>query len=322
MCLWPAWAMADIRIATFAAPLSRDGPGLLLRDLGRNDPQIDATIQILNQIAPDILVLTDFDFDLSLIALNAFNAQLDRPFDHLFSAPPNSGLPTTLDMDGNGRKGEPRDAQGYGRFTGDGGMAILSRFSIGTVRDLTNLLWQDLPSARLPRVNDTLFPSIEAISKQRLSSTNHWIVPIETPIGQLNLLAFAATPPVFDGPEDRNGLRNADEIRLWELVLAGHFGPPPPNPVVLGNANLDPNAGDGLRSAIQSLLENPALFDPHPDQPTAVWPEIGHLRVSYVLPATSLSIQKAETAWSFDALSSDTVTVSGPHRIVWVDVAE
>ena len=314
--------MADIRIATFAAPLSRDGPGLLLRDLGRNDPQIDATAQIINHVAPDILVLTDFDFDLSWVALNAFNAQLDRPFDHLFSARPNAGLPTAFDMDGNGRKGEPRDAQGYGAFTGDGGMAILSRYPIGTVRDFTDLLWQDLPSARLPRVDDTLFPSVEALSIQRLSSTNHWIVPIETPIGQLNLLAFSATPPVFDGPEDRNGLRNADEIRLWDLVLSGHFGPPPPNPVVIGNANLDPTAGDGLRSAIRSLLENPALIDPHPAQPTAIWPEIGQLRVSYVLPSSSLSIQTAETVWSAGGLPPDTVSVSGPHRIVWVDVAD
>ncbi|OUD09843.1 endonuclease [Marivivens niveibacter] len=314
--------MADIRIATFAAPLSRDGPGLLLRDLGRDDPQIDATIEIINHIAPDILVLSNFDFDMAWVALNAFNARLDRPFDHLFSARPNAGLETDLDMDGNGRKGEPRDAQGYGVFTGDGGLAILSRYPIGPMRDFTALLWQDLPSARLPRVNGTVFPSTEAISIQRLSSTNHWIVPVETPIGPINLLAFAATPPVFDGAEDRNGLRNADEIRLWELVLSGHYGPPPENPIVIGNANLDPLAGDGLRSAIRSLLENPALTDPTPAQPTAIWPDIGQLRVSYVLPSSSLTIQQADTLWSADVLPPDTVSVSGPHRIVWVDVAE
>jgi hypothetical protein len=30
----------------------------------------------------------------------------------------------------------------------------------------------------------------------------------------IHLLTAHPTPPTFDGPEDRNGLRNADEIRL------------------------------------------------------------------------------------------------------------
>ncbi|MFT6076711.1 MAG: hypothetical protein ACJAZ1_003648 [Yoonia sp.] len=62
----------------------------------------------------------------------------------------------------------------------------------------------------------------------RLSSTAHWIVPIRLPDDtEVSIMAFSATPPVFDGPEDVNGLRSRDELWLWEHVLDGRFGPPP-----------------------------------------------------------------------------------------------
>ena len=32
---------------------------------------------------------------------------------------------------------------------------------------------------------------------------------------KIHFLVSHPTPPVFDGPEDRNGRRNHDEIRLW-----------------------------------------------------------------------------------------------------------
>ena len=49
-------------MATYAAPLTRDGPGLLLRDLAAgDDPQIAATLAAIHAAAPDILVLTQFD---------------------------------------------------------------------------------------------------------------------------------------------------------------------------------------------------------------------------------------------------------------------
>ena len=59
-----AQSIDTVRIATFAAPLSRDGPGLLLRDiLKAEDSQIIAIAAVIDHIAPDILLLTDFDFD-------------------------------------------------------------------------------------------------------------------------------------------------------------------------------------------------------------------------------------------------------------------
>lgn len=320
------------RVATFSAPLSRDGPGLLLRDILKgDDPQILATLGIIAQVAPDVLVLTDFDFDLDGMALAAFAESFGQTYPHRFALRPNTGLATGLDLDGNGRLGEARDAQGYGRFAGDGGMAILSKIPIAAadVRDFSAVLWKDLPGATLPRGADGPFPSPQAQSAQRLSSTGHWIVPINPDGGAgFSLLAFSATPPVFDGPEDMNGLRNRDELRLWEVVLNGGYGPPPASFVVAGNANLDPNAGQGLTEAMAAFLADPRLLDPLPDLPTAQWPQEGpgDLRVSYVLPSSDWTVTGAGVFWPApddplrDLLGRDGLA-AGPHHLVWVDIS-
>jgi hypothetical protein len=66
---------------------------------------------------------------------------------HRFAAPPNTGRPTGVDLDGDGRSWRARDAHGYGLFSGDGGMAILSRVPIGAVRDFSDLPWMALPES-------------------------------------------------------------------------------------------------------------------------------------------------------------------------------
>ena len=338
-------------MATYAAPLTRDGPGLLLRDLlGGEDEQIAATVAAIQAATPDILILTQFDHDADLAALSAFAGLLatggtDLP--HLFAALPNSGMATGLDMDGDGRTGQPRDAQGYGRFAGAGGVAVLSRWPIdaGAVRDFSGLLWRDLPGAVLPVVDGAPFPSAAAQAVQRLSSTAHWVVPVAAPGGVVDLLVWSATPPVFDGPEDRNGLRNRDELRLWTVLLDGGLGPPPgPHFVIAGNANLDPADGDGLRDAMAALLADPRLTDPRPASmggtlaadpghagdpalDTADWSDDGpgNLRVSYVLPAAAWEVTDAGVLWpapddASTALTPDVLAVAGPHRLVWVDL--
>ncbi|SEW46026.1 Endonuclease/Exonuclease/phosphatase family protein [Cognatiyoonia koreensis] len=329
-------AFADpIRIATFAAPLSRDGPGLLLRDLGREDAQIDAITAIISTVDPDILLLTDVDHDHDGLALTALRERFGYP--HQFATRPNSGLMTTLDLDQNGKLGEARDAQGYGRFPGDGGMAILSRWPIGNVTDLSDLLWQDMPGATLPQE----WPAV-VNAQQRLSSAGHWIAPVLHPEGAITLMAFSATPPVFDGPEDRNGLRNRDELLLWSHILDTEELE---NFVILGNANLDPSDGEGLRDAMAEFLADPRLQDPEPISDggnvaanpthvgdpaldTADWPEDGpgNLRVSYVLPDADWIVADAGVFWPApddplaDLLGSDGLA-AGPHRLVWVDIS-
>jgi hypothetical protein len=153
-------------------------------------------------------------------------------------------------------------------------------------------------------------------------------------------MAYSATPPVFDGPEDRNGLRNRDELQLWLQVLDGQFGPVPQDFVIAGNANLDPADGDGLREAMTAFLVDPRLTDPLPRSPggqaaadpdqtgdpaldTADWPDNapGNLRVDYVLPAAAWTVTGSGVFWPApddpDAALAD---AAGPHRLVWVDL--
>ena len=59
----------------------------------------------------------------------------------------------------------------------------------------------------------------------RLSSKSHWDLPIEIGKKTVHFLVSHPTPPVFDGPEDRNGTRNHDEIRFWaDYITPGKSG--------------------------------------------------------------------------------------------------
>lgn len=322
-----------LRIATFNTELSRDGPGLLLRDIERGqDPRIKAVIADIAALNPDVLVLQGFDWDYENRALQALQQQLQKaqiPYPHIFALQPNSGMASGLDLDGNGRLGEARDSQGYGSFTGQDGNAVLSRLPIDhdAVQDLSPLLWRDLPGALLPQHPDgSPFPSEQAQQVQRLSSTAHWVVPLILPDGgTLNLLSFQATPPLFDGFEDRNGRRNSDEIRLWQLLLDGALGPPPTLPLVIaGGANLDPSRGDGRRTAIATLLADPRLQDPRPSSPeagvnTVEWENAGRMRVDYLLPSSDLQVLDAGVLWH--PTSDQAGVLASRHRLVWLDIS-
>ena len=148
---------------------------------------------------------------------------------------------------------------------------------------------------------------------QRLASHGAWVVPLDIPDqAPLTLLTFYATPPVFDGPEDRNGKRNHDEILFWDHYLAGTFGPPPTDRfILLGDANLDPAKGEGLRAAIQTLLDHPALQDPLAGQPTVTFDGLGDMRVDYLLPSTDWRIVAAGVARD---------PAASRHGVVWVDL--
>jgi hypothetical protein len=195
--------------------LSRKGPGLLLRDIASgDDPQVIAVLDIIKHAQPDVIALQGFDYDLTNLALRLFADQAGYP--HIFAARPNTGMATGLDLNGDGRLGGPNDAQGYGRFSGHRGKAVMSKFPINAakVQNFSALLWRVVPYPSLPVLNGKPFLPAEVLGTQRLPNTGHWIVRIDGPNGPFHLMTFHATPPVFDGPEDRNGNRNHDEIRL------------------------------------------------------------------------------------------------------------
>lgn len=326
--LLAAPAAADpLRLATWNPGLSREGPGLLLRDIQARDPQVIAAAGIIAATAPDAILLTGFDWDLDGRALAAFAALLaeaGHPMPHLLAPRPNSGMPTGLDLDGDGRRGQPRDAQGYGRFTGHGGMALLSRLPLEAVTDHSGFLWRDLPGHRMPALPP------EAAALQRLSSTGHWDVTLRTPDGPLHLLAFAATPPAF---EPRNIARNHDETAFW----LGHL---PSDPFALiGNFNLDPADGAGDPAAFDRLL--PHVQDPLPrstrsPQPdgadagqsgdpqldTAEYPApTGNLRLDYILPSLDVTVSGSGVLWPDPPDPLAELAAKASHRkLVWIDL--
>lgn len=331
--LLPFAAQADtLRVATYNTELSREGPGLLLRDIRRGDPQVQAVIDVLAATRPDIVALQGIDWDLDALALKALQHALDDAgisFPYRFSAKPNSGLETLVDLDGDGKTGGPGDAQGWGRFTGQSGLAVLSRYPIATdqVLNYTGMLWRDLPGAMLPIAEDEPFPSVQAQTIQRLSSTAHWVVPINTPGGHLYLMTFHAAPPVFDGPEDRNGLRNRDEMRFWSLLIDKELGPAPATRfLIAGDANLDPNQGEGHKEVIHDLLSHPRLQDPRPtdakgSSATVFWKGVGEMRVDYVLPSADWHVQDAGVYWP-TLPERDAAEAASRHRLVWVDLLD
>ncbi|MEO1274249.1 MAG: endonuclease/exonuclease/phosphatase family protein [Pseudomonadota bacterium] len=223
----PAPVEGAIRVAQFNAALNRPGAGVLLADIRKGHPQVSAVAAIIRAVRPDILLLNEFDRDAEGRALDSFAALLAKagaaPVDypHRFHAPVNTGVPSHRDLDRDGRATGPGDAWGWGAFPGQYGMAVLSRYPIraDAARSWQRFLWSALPGALRPVMPDgTPFHDDETWNLLRLSSKSHWAIPIDTPAGLVTLVAAHPTPPVFDGPENRNGRRNHDEIRLLHAI--------------------------------------------------------------------------------------------------------
>ena len=303
-----------LRLGLFHTDLSRKGPGLLLRDIqsGR-DAQVRAVASVIAGAAVDIVVLLDVDWDYDLRTATALRDVIGAAhYPHIFSRRPNTGMPTGLDLDGDGRFGRAADAQGFGEFSGQGGMVILSRYPVlnDDVLDFSDVLWRDFPGAITPDLG-------AAAGVQRLSSTGHWAVPFDVNGTVFWIMAFHATPPVFDGPEDRNGLRNRDELRFFGEMLEGplkHLNGAPA--AIMGGANMDPTKGEGRRDGIEALLNTPGFHDVGPAAVTVDWPDVadGQRRVDYILPAAHLGLRAT------GVIATEAAKTASRHRFVWVEV--
>ena len=282
-------AASTLRIATYNVSLYRDREGGLRHDLTRDDDkQIQGVAAVLQQIRPDIVLLNEFDYDpvapTLLLANYLGRSQAgDEPLDypHHFIAPSNTGVPSGVDLDRSGRIEGGNDALGFGRFPGQYGMLILSRWPIDTEasRTFRNFLWRDMPNNLIP----PKWYSPEALAVLPLSSKSHWDIVVRLSETQgsvsrgspprLHLLASHPTPPGFDGPEDRNGRRNHDEIRLWADYLSGGSRAAylvddqgrrggldqAASFVIAGDLNADPLDGSSVPGAIAQLLDHPRV---------------------------------------------------------------
>ncbi len=237
------------------------------------------------------------------------------------------------------------DAWGFGTFPGQYGMALLVRNDLtiqeDDVRTFRLFKWSDMPGARRPSNPETglSWYDDDTWNEMRLSSKSHWDVPVMLPDSSvLHILASHPTPPGFDGSENRNGLRNYDEIRFWAdyldqapyiyddstqtggLSTDAHF-------VLMGDKNADPDGGGSVEGAINQVLDHvrinavtplasPAGQRAFPDLSpghTAEWER----RVDYVLPARSLDV---EDSGIWRPLDPNADVRASDHFPVWIDI--
>jgi len=351
-----AAAPATVRIATFnlqdlnsarLAAVDSQGTGL--------DPQAVAAAQVIRHVRPDVLVLNEIDYDWDHPDDPALNARrfadaylavdpdpLEYPY--AYAAPGNTGVLTGLDLNADGvvasasnlgTREHGDDAYGFGTYPGQYGMAVLSRFPLHAegARTFQLFRWADLPGNHMPPG----YYAPEARAVFRLSSKSHWDLPVIVGSDTLHLWISHPTPPVFDGPEDRNGRRNFDEIGFWVRYLdgeaalvddrgrSGGYGSRAPF-VILGDLNARPGdeevVYDGV-SAIEQLLSDPRIQDPDSaNLATASW--LDGVRVDYALPDANLEVRAfgvVDPTAEANATLARAAETASDHRLVWIDVA-
>ncbi|MCY4335668.1 MAG: endonuclease/exonuclease/phosphatase family protein [Litoreibacter sp.] len=310
---------------TYNAELSRKGPGLLVRDLMRfEDELLVATVTRIARLRPDVIALQSVDYDRQGVALSLLQTRLDElghAMPHAFALAPNTGLSTGFDLDRDGKLDTARDRQGYGLFRGQGGMALLSRFPIRGefAQDFSATIWADVENPNLP---EDYFTEDE-LRILKLHDIGAWQVSVALPSGDVEVLMVQTGPPVFDGPEDRNGRRNSDQIAFWHQAIARQKG----RFVLLGGLNNDPVDGQGLKPALHALLRDARVQDPQPKAPglegadavdTVDWGrDIGSLRVDYILPSAGLRVHAAAVERGQQTGDLGPWTA---HKPVWVDL--
>lgn len=356
-----------------------------------DDRRLRSIAEHILRIRPDILLLNEIDYD-QPTSEGPGGTNAKRFADNFLTVPPVPNLPTKrydafmapsntgvhsgfdLDSDGSvvtepGSNAYAVDCLGYGAYPGQYAMALLvgENYEIleDRVRTFRNLLWRDMPGALLPPaldddgrpIPDSSWYSDDELAVLPLSSKSHWDVPVRTPDGDvIHILASHPTPPVFDGPEDRNGRRNHDEIRFWRDYIdgadwivddAGRSGGLPEGAhfVIAGDLNSDPDRGRDLDNpARRFLIEHPRVNDTeprtkHPDRDNLPFDPTDtaefELRVDYVLPSTSLEAVRSgmiraiidhppDKAGERDLLERAIRSVQprppSDHYPVWIDV--
>jgi len=344
-------SIGEARFATYNASLNRNNAGDLARELSApGSPQPSVIAEIIQRTRPEVLLVNEFDYDPAGTSAVLFQNNylgvsqggadpIEYPF--RYSAESNTGIYSGFDLDNSGAAGDfvPNDSFGFGFFPGQFGMQVYSMhpLDMDDIRTFQKFLWKDMPGALLPEnPPGTPWYSDDELDVFRLSSKSHWDVPVLVGDREVHFLVSHPTPPVFDGPEDRNGTRNHDEIRFWADYIDpsadgyiyddnGETGGVGGGArfVIAGDQNSDPNDGDSIPGAAQLLLDSakvntsitPAslggpeqsalqggintthISDPAFDTADFSDSAPGNLRVDYVLPSNNITMVDAGVFW-------------------------
>jgi len=308
----------------------------LSQALKENNQQIKNIAEIIQRMDPDIILLNEFDrVDNNNKNINIFltqylnneqNGQTVINYPYFYQGPVNTGVKVSTNSDNEDQAPLLANTHGFGYFEGHFGMVLLSKYPINKkdIRTFQHFKWSDMPNALKPINPTTNQPwfSDDVWKELRLSSKSHWDIPVNIDGKTVHFLASHPTPPVFDGPENRNGKRNHDEIRFWFDYINGkqadyiyddngNKGGLPPNQtfVILGDQNASSVEGDAINSSIRALITSDKLQDPMPislggklhnknninaKHHTAYW----GMRADYVLPSVlGFTIKDSGVFW-------------------------
>ena len=357
-----------IRFASYNVALYRNEANQLRKDLKTGtDKQIQNVAAVIQHIRPDVLALLEFDYDESGQLLQDFqknylsvgqHGQLPIDYPYVLPVPSNTGVPSGADYNNDGKIALPNDAYGFGRYEGQYAFALLSKYPIekSLIRSYQHFLWQNMPNHKKPvDENNAPYYSENAWKTFRLSSKNHMDIPVKLPNGKLvHTIIAHPTPPVFDGPEDRNGLRNYDEIRLLKDYISGakylvddsgNKGGLSENAnfVIMGDLNADPIDGDSAPGAIAQLLDDPNVNQLVSNGSLIPKSKGGKMhnrrkgdkgdpafdtaffgaRIDYVLPSAKIKATASDVFWPaegeplYDAVKNKSAS---DHLLVWLDL--
>ncbi|MEN8866370.1 MAG: endonuclease/exonuclease/phosphatase family protein [Akkermansiaceae bacterium] len=348
--LFPLLQAKTIRVATYNVALSQSTKGLLaaLLRTGTNT-SAKRVAEVVQIVQPDVLLLNEFDYDENGTGATRMNDRFfnvsqngreAQNYPYRYVAISNTGVHSGFDLDNNGiiddTPGDLNyggDAFGFGEFPGKFAMVVFSKYPIDTdaIRTFEEILWKDIPDNLIPPG----FYSADEEEVLRVSSKNHWDVPIEILDTRFHFLVSHPTPPVFDGAEDRNGRRNYDEIRLWSDYLTSGAGDylggglaEGERFVIAGDQNADPTRGDSVNTAINQLLDHPRVsggFVPERTGDVTASNQFDtatfRLRVDYVLPSKEgFQIEDGAVFWPTGAQEGANLVTVSDHRLVYLDL--
>ncbi len=278
--------------------------------LNPDHPQVDAASSIIQKVRPDVLSINEMEAhpEAPRLFLENFLHRGDAPlyYPYHYLGPTNSGVSTDLP--------QPFDQKGFGLFQGQYGIALFSRFPIlrEGVRSFEAFSWRDVPGG-LSCLGDRAVTVPEGFP---LFSTNLVNVPLRIGEGMVHAILLHASIPVKGF---LNKERNGDQLSFLNEYVSGRPlpGVEPLNDrkpfLVMGDLNADPEKGEGIREAIQSILDNPVLNGLIPPMPTFLEgggvesPPLDlrglSLTLDYILPSGEFIVlnhgvfRPAETGW-------------------------